>query len=131
MTTILHLLQNPSFDDINVAFETLTTKVTPKDLVLIFYAGHGFFDEKTNIGYWLPSDATQKNKAKWFRNSALVENIRSINSKHTFLIADACFSGGIFKTRAAHNNASVDITDMLRRTSRKAITSGSLEHGAR
>ena len=117
---------NPSYEDIDVAFESLIGKVTSDDLLLIFYAGHGFFEEKTNIGYWLPSDATKKNKAKWYRNSALVENIRAINSKHTFLIADACFSGGIFKTRAPFNNASLEINDMLKRRSRKAMTSGSL-----
>ncbi len=122
----VYLLSNPSFEDIEVAFEELTKKVTADDLLLIFYAGHGYFDENTNIGYWLPADATQKNKAKWFRNSALVENIRAINSKHTLLIADACFSGGIFKTRAPFNNASVEIYNMLRRRSRKAMTSGSL-----
>ena len=120
------LLKNPSLDDIDLAFESLNNKITSEDMLLIFYAGHGFFDEKTNIGYWLPADATEKNKSKWFRNSALVENIRAINSKHTLLIADACFSGGIFKTRAPFNNASLDIVNMLKRTSRKAITSGSM-----
>lgn len=120
------LLKNPTFEDLNVEFEELTHKVGPNDNLLILYAGHGFFDEKTGIGYWLPVDAEEKNRAKWFRNSALVENIGAINSKHTLLIADACFSGGIFKTRAPFNNASVDIANMMKRTSRKAMTSGSL-----
>ena len=120
------ILKNPTFEDMNVAFEELSKKIEPTDFLLIFYAGHGYFDEKTNIGYWLPSDAQEKNRAKWFRNSALVENIGAINSKHTLLIADACFSGGIFKTRAPFNNASADIANMLKRPSRKAMTSGSL-----
>jgi len=120
------ILKNPTFEELNVEFEELSRKIEPTDFLLIFYAGHGYFDEKTNIGYWLPSDAQKKNRAKWFRNSALVENIGAINSKHTFLIADACFSGGIFKTRAPFNNASPDIANMLKRTSRKAMTSGSL-----
>lgn len=119
-------LKNPTFEELNVAFEELQKKITPTDFLLIYYAGHGYFDEKTNIGYWLPSDAQEKNRAKWFRNSALVENIGAINSKHTFLIADACFSGGIFKTRAPFNNATPDIANMLKRPSRKAMTSGSL-----
>ncbi len=119
-------LKNPTFEEISVAFEMLSEKVEPGDFLLVFYAGHGYFDEKTNIGYWLPSDAQKKNKAKWFRNSSLVENIRAINSRHTLLIADACFSGGIFKTRAPFNNASPDIADMMKRPSRKAMTSGSL-----
>ena len=120
------MLVNPTFEEINVAFDELSHRITPTDNLLIFYAGHGYFDEKTNIGYWLPSDAQEKNRAKWFRNSALVENIGAINSKHTLLIADACFSGGIFKTRSALNNASVDIANQMKRSSRKAMTSGSL-----
>ncbi len=122
----ISILKNPTFEDLNVAFEELSHKIEPSDFLLIFYAGHGFFDEKTNIGYWLPADAQEKNRAKWFRNSALVENIGAINSKHTLLIADACFSGGIFKTRAPFNNANPDIANMIKRPSRKAITSGSL-----
>ncbi len=120
------MLVNPTFEEINVAFDELSHRITPTDNLLIFYAGHGYFDEKTNIGYWLPSDAQEKNRARWFRNSALVENIGAINSKHTLLIADACFSGGIFKTRSALNNASVDIANQMKRASRKAMTSGSL-----
>jgi hypothetical protein len=120
------ILKNPTFEDLNVAFEDLSKKIEPTDFLLIFYAGHGYFDEKTNIGYWLPSDAQEKNRAKWFRNSALVENIGAINSKHTLLIADACFSGGIFKTREPFNNANADIANLLKRPSRKAMTSGSL-----
>lgn len=119
-------LTNPTFEDINVAFEKLSHNIGPTDFLLIFYAGHGYFDEKTNIGYWLPADAQKINRAKWFRNSALVENIGAINSKHTLLITDACFSGGIFKTRAPFNNASIDISNMIKRSSRKAMTSGSL-----
>jgi len=120
------LLKDPTFEEIEVAFEGLTHKVTPKDYVLIFYAGHGYYDDQTNIGYWLPSDAQKKNKAKWFRNSALVENVGAIKSKHTLLIADACFSGQIFKTRAPFNNGSIDIFNLMKRPSRKAMTSGSL-----
>jgi Caspase domain len=120
------MLINPTFEDLTVAFDELSHKITPSDNLLIFYAGHGYFDEKTNIGYWLPSDAQEKNRAKWFRNSALVENIGAINSKHTLLIADACFSGGIFKTRAALNNANLDYANQMKRASRKAMTSGSL-----
>jgi hypothetical protein len=120
------MLINPTFEEIHVEFDGLTKKVTAQDNLLIFYAGHGYFDDKTSIGYWLPSDAESKNRAKWFRNSSLVENIGAINSKHTLLIADACFSGGIFKTRAAINNADPDIANMMRRASRKALTSGSL-----
>jgi hypothetical protein len=120
------VLKNPSFEEISVAFELLTHKIGPNDNLLIWYAGHGYYDEKTSIGYWLPADASENNRSRWFRNSTLVENIGAISSKHTLLIADACFAGGIFKTRAPFNNASPDIANMMRRNSRKAMTSGAL-----
>lgn len=122
----INFLKNPTNADIIIAFDELTREIQPEDFLLIFYAGHGYFNEKTSIGYWLPSDAQKENTVKWFRNSALVENLGAINSKHTLLISDACFSGGIFKTRAAFNNANTTIADMLQRPSRKAMTSGAL-----
>lgn len=122
----IKLLKNPTNADLIITFEELSREIGPQDFLLIFYAGHGYFNEKTGIGYWLPSDAQKANTVKWFRNSALVENIGAINSKHTLLVSDACFSGSIFKTRAPFNNASVEISDMMKRPSRKAMTSGSL-----
>jgi hypothetical protein len=122
----IKFLKNPTNADLIITFEELSREIGPEDFLLIFYAGHGFYNDKTNIGYWLPADARKANTVKWFRNSALVENMGAINSKHTLLISDACFSGGIFKTRAPFNNASPDIADMLKRPSRKAMTSGSL-----
>ena len=38
-------------------FVKLKQKVTKKDNVLIFFAGHGIYDESTETGSWLPSDA--------------------------------------------------------------------------
>jgi hypothetical protein len=120
------VLQNPTSENMHVAFEQLVGKISKEDLLLIFYAGHGELDKRTGIGYWLPSDASRKNTAKWFRNSTLVENIGAINSKHTFLIADACFAGQIFKTRSITNNANSDYFEEMKRPSRKALTSGSM-----
>jgi Caspase domain len=119
-------LKNPTGDEMQIAFEELSTKATPEDFVLIFFAGHGYFDEKKNAGYWFPRDARKANTARWFRNSTLVEDIGAIPAKHTLLIADACFSGGIFLSRAPFNNASLEISTMMKRQSRKAMTSGSL-----
>ena len=118
------VLKNPTSDEMSLAFDSLTHKVTSEDDLLIFYAGHGDLDKNTKIGYWLLSDASRTNKARWYRNSALREDIAAINSRHTLLISDACFSGGIFKTRGIDNNASLGINNMMKLPSRKAMTSG-------
>jgi len=82
-----------------LALDELGRKLTMNDNLLIFYAGHGHWDDKSKLGYWLPSDAEMYNTVKWFRNSTLRDFIGSIQTRHTFLIADACFSGAIFKNK--------------------------------
>lgn len=120
------LLKNASRNKMINALDELARTITPSDNLLIFYAGHGWWDEKANIGYWLPADASKNSKAEWFRNSTLCDYLKEINSKHTLLIADACFAGGIFKTRKAFPDAPVAINKLYELPSRKAMTSGTL-----
>jgi hypothetical protein len=120
------LLKNAKRADINIALDNLALKVTPEDNLLIFYAGHGWWDEKADIGYWLPADASKSYKTEWFRNSTLCDYIREINSKHTLLITDACFGGSIFKTRSISMEATRAIQMLYELPSRKAMTSGTL-----
>lgn len=121
------LLKNPSYKKIIRSFDDFAKKITDKDNLLIFYAGHGDYDEKTNIGYWLPADAEMGYTDAWLYNSVLVDNIKKINSKHTLLLADACFSGSIFQTRSLLRNASVSVQKKYELKSRNAITSGTLK----
>lgn len=120
------LLKNAKRADINIALDNLAQKVTPEDNLLIFYAGHGWWDQKADIGYWLPADASKSYKTEWFRNSTLCDYIREINSKHTLLITDACFGGSIFKTRSISMEANKAIQMLYNLPSRKAMTSGTL-----
>ncbi len=121
------LLENATRRDIIDALDNLGKEVKEGvDNVLIFYAGHGYWDTTNEIGYWIPSDARQSSTADWFRNSTLTDQIRSIRSRHTLLIADACFSGAIFKARAAFLDADKAINLKYSLPSRKAMTSGTL-----
>lgn len=120
-------LENATNSQIVKSLDSLAKVITNFDNLLIFYAGHGYWDENTEIGYWMPSDAQISDKSTWFRNSSLRDHIKAIKSNHTLLIADACFSGGIFKTRGAFDNASYGITKLYNMPSRKAMTSGTLK----
>jgi WD40 repeat protein len=123
----INFLKNPTQKDIFFALEDLEKKLTQNDNLLIFYAGHGYWDEKGKVGYWLPSDATKKSKVNWFSNSDLRDFIGGIQTKHTILIADACFSGAIFKSRAPFTEAPQGINKLYEVPSRKAMTSGNLQ----
>ncbi|MFC2115917.1 caspase family protein [Bacteroidota bacterium] len=120
------LLKDATRAEIIEGFEKLARIITPNDNLVIFYAGHGWWDEESNIGYWLPSDADGSVKTNWFRNSTLVDYLKEIDSKHTLLITDACFGGSIFKTRSAFPNQDKAYEKLYELPSRKAMTSGAL-----
>jgi hypothetical protein len=120
------LLRDAKWNDIVYALDYLAQRVTPEDNVLIFYAGHGHWDAKANVGYWLPSDAYLSTTANWFRNSTLVDYLKTIDSKHTLLITDACFAGSIFKSRSGFPNQERAYEVLYELPSRKAMTSGSM-----
>jgi len=120
------LLHNASIADIVEALDYFVKVIRPVDNFLIFYAGHGVWDASSEIGFWLPSDASKDSKLAWFRNSTLRDYLREIKSKHTLLISDACFGGSIFKSRSAFIDASTAVNKLYELPSRKAMTSGTL-----
>lgn len=119
------LLKNASKSEIIGTLHQLRSKILPGDNFLIFYAGHGYWDEGMGVGYWLPRDAAKNNPVNWLPNTDLTNYLGAIKTKHTLLIADACFSGGIFKTRSAFSDTYA-IEMLYQLNSRKAITSGTL-----
>ncbi|MEP1096928.1 MAG: caspase family protein [Cyclobacteriaceae bacterium] len=120
------ILKNPSREAIINSLDRLSQSVTDKDNLLIFYAGHGIWNEQLNQGYWLPSDASLKSKSHWLSNSTIRDYVGGIRSKHTLLISDACFSGGILKERAVFEDSRA-ILELYKLPSRKAMTSGTLK----
>ena len=120
------VLKDPTRNEITRSFFELRKKVGKNDNLLIFYAGHGNYDEASERGYWMPANVNMEYEENILLNTELVSYIKSINSKHTLLIADACFSGSIFKSRSyAKEEKSAQRKYSL--TSRKAITSGTLK----
>jgi hypothetical protein len=120
------LLENPDRDKIIYSLDQLAGKLKGEDHLLIFYAGHGHWDERREQGYWLPRDAQREMRSKWISNSDLRDAVRGINAHHILLISDACFSGGLLVTREAFAKAPPVVEEMLKLKSRTAMTSGAL-----
>ncbi|QTD37904.1 caspase family protein [Polaribacter batillariae] len=120
------VLKNPTENQITREFYNLKKKVSKNDNVVIFYAGHGNYDKVSERGYWMPSDAEMEFEGNVILNTSIVSYIRAINSKHTLLIADACFSGSILTTSRSYKEASKAVQKKYALPSRKAITSGTL-----
>ncbi|MBF24956.1 MAG: hypothetical protein CMP49_05475 [Flavobacteriales bacterium] len=121
------LLKNPTRDDILSQLDNLLNTIGEYDNFLIFYAGHGYWDDQFQEGYWLPVNATKSGRGAWISNSTIQSYLRAIGAQNTLLITDACFAGSIFKTRTAFsNNENKAMKDLYYTPSCKAITSGNM-----
>ena len=119
-------LKNPVRVELIQSFEALIGKMKPEDNLLIYYAGHGYWDKETRQGYWLLSDAIEKERSTWFLNESLLRFVEKVDARHIFLVSDACFSGGIFKVRSVEKMEYEAINKLYKFPSRKAMTSGAL-----
>lgn len=127
-------LKNPTRSEIIGALDALTTQINsqsnnekrPNTNLLIFYAGHGHLDSDLDKGYWFAKDAQKwSSRANWFSNSDLRDYIGGIKTQHTLVIVDACFAGSLLvKDRGL--GMPLDIYNIYRLKSRKAMTSGAL-----
>jgi len=120
------ILHDPSRNEIINALDHKRRQLSRDDNLLIFYAGHGYWDEDLKMGYWLPSDASKESIGSWIANTDLTIRINAIQAKHVLLISDACFSGGIFKTRSI-GEMNYGLYRLYGLKSRKAISSGNLK----
>ena len=117
----IHLLRNPTKEQILDKLVYLQERLGSEDQLLIFYSGHGIM--KNEVGYWLPSDAEKDRRSKWFSNAELRDYVNSIKTQHTLIIADACFSGSIF-TGGYRDVTEFACAEMEKIPSRRAMTSG-------
>ena len=128
------LLTNATRYELLSALNTLREKLTSKDNLLIYYAGHGFLDAKNQRGHWLPIDAEPNSTANWIANSDITSILNVMQVKQLLLVADSCYSGTL--TRSATGQLEPGLTAeelfdaiqrMAQQRSRMVMTSGGVE----
>ena len=121
------LLTNATRGQILEALTQLRHSLTTDDNLLIYYAGHGSYDQAGDQGYWLPVDARAQDPTNWISNADITAMLKAIQARHIMVVADSCYSGSL--TRATN----VDIRDasylerMVQKKARTVMTSGGLE----
>ncbi len=125
------LLENATRYDIITQLNALRKKLTEKDNLVIYYAGHGEIDRVNMSGQWLPIDAEPDNTANWISNNALTELVNAITAKHVLVVADSCFSGLLTRTGLTNieGNKSDEaranwLAKMAKKRARLVLTSG-------
>ena len=149
------LITDAKRQDIIAALEDYQDKLTDKDNLLLFYAGHGVIDEN-GTGYWVPVDGAAKEEGKALRTGNFVPHqevatiIGRIRVKHLLLITDSCYSGAladalvniksnqmasrdsggvasVVSANASDRGAQLYLAHMAKTTARVVITSGANE----
>ncbi|MCU0436781.1 MAG: caspase family protein [Raineya sp.] len=123
--------------------EYLQKKFQPNDQLLIFFAGHGQFDETFGEGYVVAKDSRLDDEAKssYLSYATLRTYINNMQCKHILLMMDVCF-GGTFDPQLASKNLRGNETPVkpnddeieafinrkLQSKTRRYITSGGKEY---
>ena len=125
-------LKNANRYEIFQELSRLRRELKNDDNLLIYYAGHGYLDEDTKRGYWLPVDAESDNYANWLSTSDITDMLNGMAAKHVLVVADSCYSGTL--TRGVQISSQLLEPDQLEwiqrintKKSRTVMTSGGLE----
>jgi peptidoglycan hydrolase-like protein with peptidoglycan-binding domain/regulator of sirC expression with transglutaminase-like and TPR domain len=105
----------------------LRRTLTPGDNLLIYYAGHGWYDEGAERGYWLPVDAAEDDQSHWISNADITDALKAMRAKQVLVVADSCYSGSITRGLAIRSGNALYIADIVGKRARTALTSGGLE----
>jgi len=100
----------------------------PDDLVIIYYAGHGYSTQEQS--YWLPVDVGSRAEAPGtgLGSEDVANWIKTIPARHVMVIADSCYSGSGIESTGGTTYSAKDLQMMLpyliRSRSRTMLTSG-------
>ncbi|MCE2414458.1 caspase family protein [Candidatus Poribacteria bacterium] len=134
----VELIQNPTKTDIlRVLHKYAQKEYTPEDQLLIFFAGHGDFNN--NMGYLVSQDTKNPEddsiREGYLSHSYFRDFIDRMACKHILLVLDTCYSGTFDERLAMRGEgedafrslSQADVKRILTYTTRWYLTSGANE----
>ena len=125
------LLKDATRKDILKALNEFRKKLTERDQLLIYYAGHGFLEPSIDRGYWIPIEGDLQDNSEWIEFPAITDLLQLIPAKQVLVVADSCFAGKLTRSALGHiESDSVDqsrqalLLELGNRKIRTALTSG-------
>lgn len=135
------IVKNPTLDKIETTLSEFrdTKNYGSNDQLFLFFAGHGVFDEKSNMGYLVANDSRVKdpNYKSYLSYSDLGNKyLKNISCNRIFLVLDACFAGSFFdnnSVRGSPQEANAKNLEALQRMASnqhfyKGISSGAKQY---
>jgi hypothetical protein len=122
----VRIVRNAAKSDMVRALNEIGAEVGVDDSVVVFYAGHGYLMDDTQMGYWIPVDGSVKTAAKWISNSDIAKFLAQIPARQVILVSDSCYSGTLtreLKLQSADGEP-ISRDDIARKRSVLAMSSG-------
>jgi hypothetical protein len=117
--------------NITETLNKLITDLCQEDSLFIYFAGHGYYDNLANMGYWIPTDGSKDiySQSNWLSNIQIRSMLGKVKARHTLLISDSCFSGDLLNiSRGFLPNISEEYFKLAyQRRSSQVLTSGAIE----
>jgi len=129
----IEIISNPkNYDELVSILDRYNLKIGDRDNLLIYYAGHGSYENKMQEGFWQLKDARQNSRVGWISvKSAINNTLKLSRAKHILVISDSCYSGAILRDAGTSIQVNRDDLEYYRqiyiKKSRTALTSGGLE----
>ena len=82
----VRVIKNATKADMVRAVAALAREVGPADSVFVYYAGHGYLMDDTNMGYWIPVDGSVKTAAQWISNADISKLLGAIPARQLMLV---------------------------------------------
>jgi hypothetical protein len=105
--------------NIMTSLREMIDRLKAEDSLIIYFSGHGHYDEKLEQGYWVPVDATYQFVDDYISYAFLMDIAKAIPARHLLFVIDSCYSGAILVRE--RNNAKARLE---RDPSRWIIASG-------
>ncbi|MEM6306062.1 MAG: caspase family protein [Pseudomonadota bacterium] len=95
------MLTDASARDIGLTLDRLARAVGERDNVLVFYAGHGEYEQLTGAAYWLPVDAVAGAFSTYLEASSITRSLQRMGAGNVLVISDSCYSGMLLRSASA------------------------------
>lgn len=133
-------LENPTKKQIQAKLhEYRDRQFGPMDRLLVFFAGHGSFEEGAEEGYLVARDSLAEKDDPFFDSylgyKDIIPLLDRFKVRHLLLMVDACFSGTLDKRIASRQRGGAPpgaqigqyVSDKMRHTTRLFVASGGKE----
>ena len=135
---IVEIVKDAEQNDVMTKMRELAQrKYKPQDQLLIFFAGHGVYDEVFGEGFVVAKNSIRNDVSKntYISHNRIRSNIDNIPCEHIFLAMDVCFGGTFDPVLASSRAAAYEETNdqeylvkKLSKKTRKYLTSGGKEY---